>query len=236
MRKTIRLVHTSDLHAASLGDRACLGLKALVAMVGRRQVDLVIIAGDLFDSGRVKTDLVEFVAGQLGEMRAPVIILPGNHDYVAATTAYGRMEIWSRFPNVHILRAAYGERLELPDIGVSLWGKAHDSYDSEVRPLAGIPGAGGNGTWHIAIAHGYYVDSEPAIFPSYHISRSEIVESAGWDYIALGHVPMFQCVCEVPVKAYYSGSVSLNGRIALVEFNEETGVEVTPYSLDVGQY
>ena len=80
-------------------------------------------------------------------------------------------------------------------------------------------------------AFGYYVDSNPPLFPSYHISEEEIVNS-GWDYIALGHVPVFRSVCEEPVKAYYSGSPSfVSGSVAVVDLIESAGVQVTRYPM-----
>ncbi len=222
-----KILHTSDLHLAASGDGACECLELLVDLAIRSKVDLVIIAGDLFDHNRVSDSLVSFTAEELRRLAIPTVILPGNHDCLVPGSVFERTELWKNSANVRILRSPHGEMLDLPGLGISLWGKSIDTDDSgDVRPMAGIPQPQGNRHWHIAVAHGYYVSAYPALFPSYHITREEIVDS-GWDYIALGHIPVFRCICNEPVKAYYCGSPSLSGTVALVELAEETGVQVT---------
>lgn len=224
-----RILHTSDVHLTSLGDKACHTLEELVDLAIRAKVDLVIIAGDLFDHNRVDDRLVSFVAEQLQRLPVYVAILPGNHDCLTPGSVFDRAELWKNCTNVRIFREPQGGTLDLPGLGVSLWGKSMDSYIDDVLPMAGIPQPQRNGQWHIAVAHGYYVTEEPALFPSYHITQNEIVTS-GWDYIALGHEITFRCVCPEPV-AYYSGSPSLSGLAAIVDLSEQAGVQVTPYSL-----
>lgn len=225
-RSHLRIMHTSDLHLDFLGDQGCDCLEVLVGLAIKNKVDLVIIAGDLFDHNRVDDDLVSFVGGQLERLSVPTIILPGNHDCLVPGSVFERAERWRGCANVRILGAPQGETLDLPELGVSLWGKSFNSHDGNVRPLAGIPRPQENGHWHIAVAHGYYVSSKLPLFPSYHISLEEIVTS-GWDYIALGHIPVFRCICSEPVKAYYCGSPPLTGTVALVELAEQTGVQVS---------
>jgi len=224
-----RILHTSDLHLTFLGDKACHSLASLVDLAIKTEVDLVVVAGDLFDHNRVSDNLVSFVVEQLKRLPVDVAILPGNHDCLAPDSVFERFDLWKNCANVRVFRAHKGEILDLPDLGVSLWGKPIDSYKNDVLPLAGIPCPQANGQWNIAVAHGYYVDSEPPLFPSYHIAREEIVAS-GWDYIALGHVVTFRCVCQEPA-AYYCGSPSLFDTVAIVDLTEKMGVQVTCYSL-----
>ena len=225
-----RILHTSDLHLASLGDRACHSLEALVELASKTKVDLVIIAGDLFDHNRVDDNLISFVVEQLQRLLVYVAILPGNHDCLATGSVFDRTELWKNCANVRVFRAPHGETLTLPGLGVSVWGKPITSFMSDIQPLAGIPRRQSNRQWHIAVAHGYYVDTQPPAFPSLHITQEEIVTS-GWDYIALGHSVGFRCVCDEPVKACYCGSPSVSGTVAIVNLAEETGVQVNCYSL-----
>lgn len=225
-----RVLHTSDLHLASVSDKARYSLEALVALASETKVDLVIVAGDLFDHNKVDDNVVSFVVEQLQRVPAHVAILPGNHDCLAPGSVFDRADLWKNCANVQIFRAPQGETLDLPDLGVSLWGKPIDTYEHDVRPLAGISSPQGKGQWHIALAHGYYVDAEPSFLPSYNISLEEII-TPGWDYIALGHLPTFRCVCNKPVKAYYSGSPSISGTVNIVDLAEETGVQVVRHYL-----
>jgi DNA repair exonuclease SbcCD nuclease subunit len=67
------------------------------------EADLVIIAGDLFDSQRVKDNLISFVVEGLKSLTAQVVILPGNHDCLTPMSAYSRSTIWEDCPNFRIL-------------------------------------------------------------------------------------------------------------------------------------
>ncbi len=225
-----RVLHTSDLQLVSLDDKACHSLEAVVNLAIKVKVDLVIVAGDLFDSNRVNDNLVSFVVEQLKSLPVYVAILPGNHDCLTLGSVFDRAGFWQNCANVRVFRAPRGETLDLPDLGVSVWGKPIVSYEGNDRPLAGIPRPQRNERWHIAVAHGYCIGVEPRVFPSYHITQEEIVTS-GWDYIALGHWPIFRCVCNEPVKAYYCDSPSISATVNIVDLAEEAGVQVTRYSL-----
>ncbi len=225
-----RILHTSDLHLLSLGDKACHSLEAVVDLAIRTKVDLVIVAGDLFDYNRVDDNLVSFVVEQLQRLAVHTIILPGNHDCLVPDSAYQRVELWKSLTNVQIFKAPQGETLALPDLGVSVWGKPITSYDGDMRPLAGMPRYRRDGQWHIAVAHGYYVGTEAHPYRSYPISQDEIVTSHQ-DYIALGHWSSFKCVCDVPVKTYYSDSPPIFGTVNIVDLVEGVGVQVGRCSL-----
>ncbi len=225
-----RILHTSDLHLTLLGDKECRSLETVVDIANQTKADLVIIAGDLFDHNRVNDNVVSFVVEQLKRLPVHVAILPGNHDCLTLDSPYERMHLWQGSSNVQIFRSPEGERLDLPGLGMSLWGRAFDSYENDFLPLVGIPQPQLDGQWHIAVAHGYYVSDEPPLFPSFHITHEEIVTS-GWDYIALGHLVTFKCVSDGPVKAFYCGSPSASGAVAIVDLAEETGVQVARYSL-----
>jgi len=227
-RKNRRLLHTSDLHLASSKDKGCGHLVSLVNAARETRTDLVIVAGDLFDSNAVGDDLVGFVVEQLQDLSCGVVILPGNHDCLDEGSVFDRKEFGDPRGNIQILRTPGGETLNYPDLGICLWGKPILSTD--VRPLSGIPRPERLDRWHVALAHGYFVDRLPSLFPSYHITAEEIVNS-GWDYIALGHVPTFRCVCDERVKAFYSGSPSTSGTVAIVDLTEEAGVQAACYSL-----
>ncbi len=221
-----RILHTSDWQFRRLDDSASRCLEAIVNLAIKTKVDLVIVAGDLFDSNRVGDNLVSFVIEQLERLSVPTFILPGNHDCLDSESVYHRAELWKDANNIRIFRAPQGETLTLP--GLSVWGKPITSFVGDLRPLAGIPQPQGKGQWHIAVAHGsYYHFTGSALASGYHISREEIVTS-GQDYIALGHYAIFKCVCDAPVKAYYCDSPYEDHPYAvnIVDFIEGTRVQV----------
>jgi exonuclease SbcD len=228
-RQRRRILHTSDLHLERLADKACDGLAAVIDLAIAHHVEMVIIAGDLFDHNRVERRLVDFTVEQLRRLSAPVIVLPGNHDCLVPGSVYENVG-FQHSSNIHLFTSPQGETLKLHELEVSVWGKCINSYDYDVLPFEGMPRPEQDGWWNIAVGHGYYVDGEAAVFPSYHIHPEEVIDS-GWDYIALGHLPMFRGVCLEPVT-YYSGSPVISGSVALVELDEEAGVQVSQHMLE----
>ena len=220
-----RILHTADLHMAFPGDKGCQSLEAVVNTAIKNRADLVIIAGDLFDHNRVSEDLLGFVREQFWRLPIPIIILPGNHDCLVPGGVFARTDFWKCCRNLYVFRHTQGEKVDLPYLNVSIWGKPIDTYLGDVHPMQGAAPSVDGGLWNIAVAHGYYVDTESPNFPSYHITEHELTERQ-WDYVALGHVPVFRCVCDNPV-AYYSGSPSFSGTAALVDLDEKAGVRVT---------
>lgn len=92
----IRLLHTADLHlglkftrggyppdlSRRLAARRLECLSDLVKLAGQRQCQLLVVAGDLFDTPRVPKGLVREAGAILGGFEGVVAVLPGNHDYV----------------------------------------------------------------------------------------------------------------------------------------------------------
>ncbi len=224
-----RILHTSDVHLESYNDKACQCFEATIDAALRNEVDLVIIAGDFFDSNRIDEEVVNFAIKQLQRLPVYAIILPGNHDPLVPESVYFREKLWQQVDNIFIFHDPQGEIFELP--GISIWGKALTSYAGDLRPLEGVLINQETGLWHVAIAHGYYVSDDSPLFPSYHIAWQEIVSSQQ-DYIALGHVAVYRRVCDDPVKAYYSGGPPISRSVNIIDFREEIGVQVMRYSID----
>ena len=85
----MRILHTSDwhigrtFHGHSTDEHLRLVLETLAAAVTEHQVDVVIVAGDVFDSSTPKADSFTLLADALGAIRAggaQVVLTSGNHD------------------------------------------------------------------------------------------------------------------------------------------------------------
>src|SRR5712692_6992273 len=90
-RRPLRLLHTADIHLDSDGcgnaaeqaahrERERRIFRRIVECALTERVDLLLIAGDLFDHNRVPDETVEFARRELDRLRSPVVVLPGNHD------------------------------------------------------------------------------------------------------------------------------------------------------------
>lgn len=232
--RVLRVLHASDIHlgedgqtnARELDGRAEWALKALVDLSIQARTNLLIIAGDLFDNNRVDATIVDFALRELARAPAPVVILPGNHDCLISDSVYRRTCFSNPTPNICVLTAPGGDTLSFPELDVAVWGKPINSYGGDQRPMMGIPPPGKE-RWQIAVAHGYYVGTASDEVWSLQISEEEVVRSCR-DYVALGHWGTFRCVCDGPVKAYYSGSASsLTSSVAIVDFSDGAGIQVS---------
>jgi exonuclease SbcD len=211
--ETVRILHTSDIHVGDSVDHS--GVVApLVETALAREVDLVLLVGDIFDHNRVPTEAGQVLVDELGRLDVPVVVLPGNHDCLVPDAVWRRVTLPA---NVHVLMDAAGEHLELAELDLALWGRPHPDY-GDLRPLAGIP-APGERRWHVALAHGHLVlrpDDRPR---AYQITPEEIAASAQ-DYIALGHWDVPHDKSAGDVTAHYSGSASRYGVCALVTLSD----------------
>lgn len=102
----MRFVHTSDWHAGRLWKRVPrldeLGraLTSMAEFVEREAIDLVLMTGDVFDSGSPHPEaekLVFSILKRLGRV-APVIVIAGNHDDPR------RLEAWGTFAELANIR------------------------------------------------------------------------------------------------------------------------------------
>ena len=102
----IRILHTADNHIGlpfrqypehvreKLIAERFEALERLVGVANERNAHFFVVAGDLFDSPRVKGGDIDTVAAVLrGFAGLAVIVVPGNHDHYAGSET----ELWKRF-------------------------------------------------------------------------------------------------------------------------------------------
>jgi DNA repair protein SbcD/Mre11 len=77
----MKILHTADLHLRVEGDERWEALAAVIEIGKRQKADVLVIAGDLFDSARDANDLYPRLRKVFEGAGFPVLILPGNHDH-----------------------------------------------------------------------------------------------------------------------------------------------------------
>lgn len=77
----MKILHTADLHLKALGDERWEALETVVAIGNTQKVDVLVIAGDLFDRAADAVRLYERLRPVFGDAGFPTLILPGNHDH-----------------------------------------------------------------------------------------------------------------------------------------------------------
>ncbi|MDY7541070.1 MULTISPECIES: exonuclease SbcCD subunit D [unclassified Cryobacterium] len=105
----MRILHTSDwhigrtFHTHSTLDHLRIVLGALVDVVRDRSIDVVVVAGDVFDSAMPSADSYTLLATALREIRragAQVIMTSGNHD---SATRLGFQSEWAGLAGIHVI-------------------------------------------------------------------------------------------------------------------------------------
>jgi DNA repair exonuclease SbcCD nuclease subunit len=228
------IIHSSDLHLGvddsfSDADRLSVLPKVLSAATNAG-ADVVVLAGDTFDNHRQPIGLLERAAQMLRDYQKPIVVLPGNHDPLTPDSVYRRGGLAS-IPNVCILGLTVDQAVTFPEFELEIWGRAHLDY-TDMSPLANPKPR--SERWHIAAAHGHYVD-EPRdpnrLIGSWLIHREELIATDA-DYVALGHWNQATRVGDGRVIAHYSGSPEYVGTVNVVRLLVDGAVEVSQAPLN----
>ena len=240
--RDIVVVHSSDLHidhdytARLHGGDGAAGLACVLDAARGAGADVLILAGDTFDSHRVPQSLVERAASLMAAAALPIVILPGNHDPAVEEGIY-RGSALSAVDRLHVLGVTDEESVLFDWLSLEIWGRAHRDYDDMIPFDVQRRRPPRRTRWQIAVAHGHY---EPAPDrglgprPSWLIGDAEII-ATGADYVALGHWNRAIRVGNGAVPAYYSGSPEYAGTFNVVRMSEANGVSVTRPLLNIAR-
>lgn len=235
----MKLIHTADVHLdapmRSLGKRGAdlrrrtweAWERAIEAAI-ERNVQLMIVAGDLFDERNpARATLERAFRGieRLTEATPPidVVLLPGTHDCWAEATLWDSPRVRSLPDRAHVIAGPEATSLSLPHLDTIIHGCAHRCDVTGQRPLCDLradPDASVNiGIAHASLDRGDVEDD--ALF-----SDADI-EATGMDYVALGHWHTWQDVSAGDVTALLPGSIEVpgfgdwqTGSVALVTLGE----------------
>jgi DNA repair protein SbcD/Mre11 len=201
----LRLLHTADVHLgarhADLGDQAAAQRErqyaAFVASADlalAERVDLVLVAGDLFDSNVQPRRSVERAAAQLRrlvEARIRTVLIPGTHD------VYDRASIYRAY-DLAAMSGAVGSDLvtvldpdhvdaHLAALDVVVHGRCFATKRAPHSPLEGVDVAKDKrASWHVGLLHAALAipdrtDGDEVVITTEEIAASHL------DYLALGH-------------------------------------------------
>jgi len=239
MNRDIVVVHTSDLHvdhdytARIHGGDGTAGLACVLNAAAGLHADVVLLAGDTFESHRVPQYVLERAASVIAAAPMPVVLLPGNHDPAIPEAIY-RNGALAGTRNLHVLGVTHDDAVGFPDLDLEVWGRAHRDYGDMVPFESARPR---RTRWQIALGHGHYEPrADRSVFPrpSWLISDQEIA-ATGADYVALGHWNRAVKVGNGGVPAYYSGSPEYAGTVNVVRLTGAGEVVVTQMALDIAR-
>ena len=236
--RRLTLLHTADVHldnrphGAAEPPRIHRAFEAIIDRARDAEVDVVLIAGDLFDHNRVADETVAFAQRQLRRLRCPAVILPGNHDCLHPGGIYRRHDFSAACDNVRVITGLDGQTIAFPELDLVVWGRGMAAHEPIFHPLAHLP-ARHDGRWNVAMAHGYFYEDFETPERSSPILAAEIRQT-GWDYVALGHKHVMADHSQGEVAAWYAGtplpdwSAAPPGHVLLIECCPERGITVRP--------
>ena len=226
MSDKLRIAHCSDIHldgddffcTPGSTQRELFG-HALNAMCAQNP-DLMLIAGDLFDSNRATQETVTWSMETLAEQPFPIFMIPGNHDCMQPEGIFGRND-FNAIDNLQMLSAANGEIGRAEELGVAVWGKGMEVHSPQYRPLGDCPARPSDCRWYLGMGHGMFIPHGEASDRSSPIAMREI-ESSPFDYLALGHHHAAMELITDTTVAAYSGSptddIGRGATFAIAEF------------------
>jgi len=189
----IKFLHAADLHLdasfSSLGrEQAVLrrreqreSLRRLVEICNAERCDLLLLAGDLLDSGSAWQETVDCLRECFASCKAEIFLAPGNHDPFLPGCPYDTVE-WP--DHVHIFTRNRLDAVPLPELGCVVYGAALTAAGSPAS-LEGFRTEDPS-LFHLMVLHGELKPDSP-----YCPVTEEQIAASGLDYLALGHVHRF---------------------------------------------
>jgi DNA repair protein SbcD/Mre11 len=246
----LRIIHTADVHlgarhddlgeqASAQRERQFAAFTATIDLALAEKVDLVLIAGDLFDSNVQPKRSVERVAAQLArlaESKIRTVVIPGTHD------CYDRASIYRAYDLKALAGSTPDNDLvtvltpDLPSVHIKtcdviVHGPVFATKRAPHSPLRDLAGKSSDApaTWRIGMVHGSIAIPGKTERDDVVITTEEMA-ATGLDYLALGHWHSAQQARAGAVTYAYAGApeaVALDqdraGKVLLVELEESDG-------------
>ena len=208
LKNALRIAHCSDIHldgdAEDARDFYRQAFAVALADIGAHEPDLLMLAGDLFDSNSATADTIEWAMAILGRQPFPIVMIPGNHDCLAEDAIYRRYD-FNRIDNVDLLLAETGDMVRLPSLDAAVWGKGMTDHSPAFSPLGDCPARPADCRWYLGLGHGIFVPHGEETGRSSPIHMHQ-VEDSPCDYLALGHHHAAMELVTDRTAAAYSGS------------------------------
>ena len=213
----VKILHAADFHLDSafgaLGEEQARARRQesrelvarLVELANEQGVQLMLLAGDLFDSDDIYSQTGEDLALALGRFSGQVVIAPGNHDHYDPAGAYGKI-LWPE--NVAVFREDRLTRLDYPQYGCAVWGAAFTAPEVPDGSVLDGFAAPDDGLAHLLVLHGDLNGWDSRYRPL----TAEQLAATGVDYAALGHQHTCTGVLRSGETAYaYCGCIEGRG-------------------------
>ena len=188
----VKILHCADIHIGAsvsyLGTSAAkrraetlLTFERIINAARENTVELLLIAGDLFDSNKIDSSLIDGVFEAIESLSpTPVVVAVGNHDPLTSDSPF----ITRKLPNnLHVL-GTEDECFTLEKLGVRIYGKSFAGMYMQGKSSFSLTPPNDD-IINIMLLHG---DTSGDQSSDYNGISSGFMASSGMDYIALGHI------------------------------------------------
>ncbi len=188
----VKILHCADLHigaaASFLGERAesrrfeaLLTFERIISLARQNSVDIILIAGDLFNSNSIEGSFCDRVFEAIASIpEIKVVFAAGNHDPLSADSPFLK---YKTPENLYIMGTEDDCKV-FEDLGVRVYGRSFKEVyckGSKVFSLS-VPQ---DDFINLMCLHG---DLRGDMASNYNAISAEFAQNSSMDYIALGHV------------------------------------------------
>lgn len=215
----MKIVQTSQIYFGKSfsdsrlpGDKLRAGVKTVFSAIMdtalKESADLVILAGDTFDSTDVSQNLLDFFVAEIKRLqKIPVVVIPGLQDCFDKKSFWEQWRISPPAENLKVIVGNEKPHVELPDHSAVVYGFPPVTDELRAPDLRNVPYVGGYNI-HIGIVYGHLSTDNEAQTDKL-LLRYEQLQSSRFDYVALGGLISSRSFVELGLKAAYAGSPAL---------------------------
>jgi len=190
----MKFVHIADMHFdtsfaqisnTDLGNSRRLeqrkAFKKIIEYIKENNVDYLFIAGDFYEQKYIREGTIEYINKLFKEIEnTKIFITPGNHDPLLKNSFYNKYK-WNE--NVHIFNSKISC---VEDGNVNIYGYGFDDF-YYTNPAIDSFELFDKSKVNILITHAS-LDGTNNVDRQYNAISKRVLESIGFDYVALGHI------------------------------------------------
>jgi DNA repair protein SbcD/Mre11 len=196
--------------------------KQFIDYAVKEKPDIILHAGDLFDSVRPTNRAICFVLEQLirlSEAGIPFVVISGNHETPRLKETGSVFSLFEHIPEVYVVYENKYEVIEIDDLKLHAIPHSDDIEGEKNKMTLNIDANGSNFNFNVALLHASVLGvGLPAfMMGDFNEQVVDIDDLTKLDYLALGH---FHGCTRVMENAYYAGSTE---RFSFNEVNDKKG-------------
>ncbi len=189
--RTVKILHCADIHIGAAESflgvlrenrryETLITFERIIDIAKEENVELIAIAGDLFDSNNIEQRFIDAVRNKIREA-APikVVFAAGNHDPLNAQSPFLKEELPQ---NLYIL-GTKDEEITFEELKLKVYGRSFESAFLKGEEAFSLPT--NNDYINLLVQHG---ELKGDLNSEYNAITPKFVKNSGMDYIALGHV------------------------------------------------